>query len=221
LAQVSPGITVDTPVRTGQVLGVMGRSAGSRPLPKERAHLHFEIGLRLTDNFQPWYDARKFGSPNDHGIWNGMNLVGIDPLAFYDAFRAREVDNFEDYWRRRPVAVTVRWATSEVPDFVRRYPALRAEPMPLIGLAGWEIAFDRFGVPLSCRPMGTADVEGYRAGELRIISTDEAELAQTTSKSLVRRRGGKLQPGKDLAMNLELITGQWWQNRGPGSGRRG
>ena len=207
LARIGPGIGPGARVRTGQSLGIMGRSAGARPLPKSRAHLHFEIGVRLTDRFQPWYDWRDFGSKNDHGLWNGMNLTGIDPLAFYDAFRAREVDTFLDFWRQLSPAVTVRWASSSIPDFVKRYPALRAEPLPLRGLAGWEIEFDRYGVPLSFRPLQQLDIAEYRSGELRIVRADTAVLDQIRCKDLVRRSGGRLVPDDDLLMNLQLLLG--------------
>ena len=50
----------------------------SLAIPRDRAHLHYEIGFMMTQAFQPWYTWRKFGSPNEHGVWNGMNLMGID-----------------------------------------------------------------------------------------------------------------------------------------------
>jgi len=207
LASITPGIEAGVRVRTGQTIGIMGRSAGARPLPKSRAHLHFEIGVRLTDDFQPWYDWKKFGSKNDHGVWNGMNLTGIDPLDFYNRFRAQEVDTLLDYWQSLSPAVTVRWASSALPDFVTRYPALRAEPIPLFGLAGWEIEFDRYGVPLSFRPLTQDDVADFRRNELRVVRADRAVLDQTTSKDIVRERRGQLVPDSDLMMNLQLLLG--------------
>lgn len=207
LASITPGIEPGVRVRTGQTLGIMGRSAGARPLPKSRAHLHFEIGVRLTDNFQSWYNWKKFGSKNDHGLWNGMNLTGIDPLEFYNQFRAKKVNTFLDYWKSLSPAVTVRYATSKTPDFVKRYPALRAEAMPLFGLAGWEIEFDRFGVPLSFRPLVQEDVADFKRDEIRIVRADRGVLNQIRCKDLVRERRGKLEPDSDLMMNLQLLLG--------------
>ena len=60
---------------------MMGRSAGGYAIPKDRAHVHFEIGLKLSDNFDSWFTWKKFGSPNQHENWNGMNLMGLDPNA--------------------------------------------------------------------------------------------------------------------------------------------
>mgnify|MGYP003334059019 CR=1 FL=1 len=61
----------------------MGHSSGGYMIPAARAHLHFEVGLAITSDFQGWYDHRRFGSRNEHGMWNGMNLVGVDPVAFF------------------------------------------------------------------------------------------------------------------------------------------
>jgi len=205
LASIAPGIKRGARVTMGDTLGVMGRSAGSSALPKSRAHLHFEIGLRLTDSFASWYRWRGFGSKNTHGVWNGMNLVGIDPLAFYDAFRANEVDTFLDFWRTLQPTVTVRVATTKKPDFVKRYPALRAGAMPLRGVAGWEVDFDRYGVPLEWRPLRSDAVEGYQKNEVRVVMFDRD--AETNCKDLVKSSGGREVPDKDLQTNLQLLFG--------------
>ena len=82
LARIEAGVRPGTPVRRGEVIATMGRSAGGYAIPKDRAHLHFEIGFVATQNFPAWYAWRKFGSPNEHGMFNGMNLMGIDPHDF-------------------------------------------------------------------------------------------------------------------------------------------
>jgi peptidoglycan LD-endopeptidase LytH len=205
LASIAPGIRDGTRVKIGDTLGILGRSAGARPLPKERAHLHFEIGVRLTDRFASWYKWKGFGSKNTHGIWNGMNLVGIDPLAFYDAFRAEEVDNFLDFWRTLEPVVTVRIATTKTPDFVKRYPALRPAPMPLRGFGGWEVDFDAYGVPIEWRPLREEEVADYRRNEVRVVSFDAA--SETKCKDLVETRAGRQAPDSDLQTNLQLLFG--------------
>ena len=207
LASIAPGIQRGTRVEMGTVIGVMGRSAGNRALPKDRAHLHFEIALRLTDKFSSWYRWKGFGSKNDHGLWNGMNLVGVDPKAFYDAFRDKRVDSFLDFWCTKPVAVTLRVATRSTPDFIKRYPGLREGAMPLFGLAGWEVDFDEFGVPLKWRPLLADGVAGYQRNEVRIVSTDDALLDAVSCKDLVKMSRGQSVPDSDLQTNLQLLFG--------------
>ena len=120
LSRVAPGIKVGGSVTRGQVMATMGHSAGGYAIPRDRAHLHFEIGLMVTRDFQAWYDGKKFGSHNDHGLWNGMNLMGFDPLDFLRQFRARQVASFQDYISRMEPALRVRIATHRVPDFAQR-----------------------------------------------------------------------------------------------------
>jgi murein DD-endopeptidase MepM/ murein hydrolase activator NlpD len=60
LASIQPGLKVGSNVQVAQVLGKMGNTA-SYGIPLDRSHLHFEIGLRLTDNFQSWYDVFERG----------------------------------------------------------------------------------------------------------------------------------------------------------------
>ena len=207
LASIASGVRPGSKIEIGTSIGVMGRSAGSQALPKARAHLHFEIGLRLTDKFQSWYGWKEFGSKNDHDLWNGMNLVGVDPKAFYDAFRDQRVDTFLEFWQSKSAAVTVRIATRSIPDFIRRYPALRSPPMPLFGLAGWDVDFDEFGVPIAWRPLLAEAVQGYKGSELRIIATDEELLGGVKCKDLVKTYRGKQIPDDDLQTNLQLLFG--------------
>ena len=48
LASVADTIVRGARVETGTVLGIMGRSA-TYTIPRSRAHVHFEIGFRLTE----------------------------------------------------------------------------------------------------------------------------------------------------------------------------
>ena len=72
---VEPGQTV----RQGEILGRMGYSGAG--IDRPRAHLHFEIGVMLSENFDAWYASHSGADPNRHGLYNGMNLSGTDPAA--------------------------------------------------------------------------------------------------------------------------------------------
>lgn len=207
LRDIPDGLKPGDAVQRAQVIGTMGRSAGGYSIPKDRAHLHFEIGVRLTDDFQRWYDWKKFGSRNEHGVWNGMNLLGIDPLEFYSLFRDRRIDHFADYFRQLPMAVRVRVATTREPDFIRRYPVLRTGEEPKGGTAGWEVAFNSFGVPFAWQPLPASELSGYRAGEVRIVATDPDVLRSCPCKDLVKQVRGRAQPDDDLRTVLQLLFG--------------
>jgi murein DD-endopeptidase MepM/ murein hydrolase activator NlpD len=206
LSRVAPGIKVGGRVARGQVLATMGHSAGGYAIPRERAHLHFEIGLMVTRDFQAWYDARKFGSHNDHGIWNGMNLMGFDPLEFLRQFRARRVDNFQDYIAQMEPALRVRLATHRVPDFVQRYPALLTKPLPLV-VDGWDIKVNWTGLPISLTPLTGMDVVGLAPDKPVLLDVNADIERRYRCKSLVVSRRGTPTPGKDLEIVLQQMFG--------------
>lgn len=206
LAAVDGNIRIGATVQRGQRLGLMGRSAGGYAIPKDRAHLHFEIGVRLTDDFASWYAWKKFGSPNVHGPWNGMNLMGINPKEFLDQWRRRRVDNFDQFFASLDSAVRVRVISTRVPDFIRRYPALLTKPMDgLVG--GWEVQCDVTGLPFAWTPLTPMEVAGKRAGSVEIVSADTAALRAFRGKDLIRTRSGRHSPGPDLTTMLQLVFG--------------
>ncbi len=208
LKEAASDLRVGDSVRIGQTVGTMGRSAGGYTIPKERAHLHLEMGVRLTDDFQPWYKWKKFGSPNEHGVWNGMNLLGFDPLDFYTRFRAKEVNDIASYIAKMEAVAVVRVARSGRPDFVQRYPELIAPGAGWAVLpAGWEVKIGRTGIPFSWRPLAAEELEGYRRNEVRVVSVDETLRATCRCRDIVVKRRGAWVPAKDLETVLQLVFG--------------
>lgn len=207
LAKIEPGLRPGVVVARGQAIATMGRSEGSAAIPKERAHLHFEIGLVATTDFAAWYQARKFGSPNEHGPWNGMNLMGIDAHDFLREWRLRRVDNFAQYFDRQRAVVTVRVATSRMPDFITRYPALLRRPLPAGLVAGWEVECNSTGLPFAWTPLSPTDVMGLRPNSAQIVSVDSAILRTYHCKSIAKPRGAGWVPGSDLTTMLQQVFG--------------
>ena len=69
---VQPGESV----KRGQRIAVMGYTGTG--LNRERAHLHLELDLMFSRQFEAWYDTFFRNDPNHNGIYNGMNLAGLD-----------------------------------------------------------------------------------------------------------------------------------------------
>ncbi|MDE3084724.1 MAG: M23 family metallopeptidase [Verrucomicrobiota bacterium] len=208
LASVAPGIAPGAQVQRSQVIARMGHSAGGYAIPLARAHLHFEMGVMVTRDFQSWYDWKKFRSPNEHGIWNGMNLMGFDPLDFLRKFRARQVSGFQDYFSKMQPAVRVRIATKTVPDFVARYPSLLTRPLPPgSAVAGWEITCNWTGLPFAWTPLTPAEVAGLASNQPMIAWADFDLQRYHHCKSIVRVRGSGYVPGTDLGIVLQQLFG--------------
>lgn len=189
LASVEAGLAPGRRLAAGERIGIMGRSAGGYRIPPERSHLHFEIALRLSDDFQRWYDSLDFDSANDHGIWNGMNLIGLDPWLAWQFMRADPATRtLPDYLRTQPIAFVVEVVTSEVPDFVARYPALLSAPAD--NVAGWRIAVTGWGMPIECTPLARGAIEG-RPGAARVVAVDPAQLEAWSCRGLVTYENGE------------------------------
>jgi murein DD-endopeptidase MepM/ murein hydrolase activator NlpD len=204
LARIAPEVRPGRTVAAGDTIGTMGHSSGGYMIPAERSHLHFEIGLAMTQNFQSWYDARRFGSRNEHGMWNGMNLIGIDPVAFFNAWRAGRIASPQDFFNGMETAVRVRIATYRKPDFISRYPSLLTKELPVAPVAGWEIRFNWTGLPFAWTPLTGMEVAGLPPGEPRFLEVNTAVTRRERSKHLAVQRRGTWTAGKDL----EIVLGQ-------------
>lgn len=207
LSRLAPGLREGLAVRAGQPLGTMGHSSGGYMIPAARAHLHFEIGLAVTRDFQSWYLRRRLGSRNEHGMWNGMNLLGLDPVPFFDDWRAGRLAEPRDLLARQQTAVRLRIASFRVPDFVQRYPALLTRPMPLGPVAGWEIRCNWTGLPFAWTPLTTTEVSGLAPLQPQIVEFDAALARRERSRSLAVAWRGGWRPGKDLEMLLQQLFG--------------
>ena len=222
LGAVQDGLRAGDFVGRGQRIGTMGRSSGTMSLPKAQAHLHFELGVRMSDNFQAWYDARGLGGKNYHGLFNGYNLMGFDPLDFFAKWRAGAVGDFQAYFAQMQQAVRVRVVTGAVPDFVRRHPSLLTRPLPAGGgagggggagdggggggaLGGWEIACNPTGLPFAWTPLTVAEVAGEKAGGVRVVAYDEGIIRAWRSRSIVIFNRGVAKPGRDLLEVIEMV----------------
>jgi murein DD-endopeptidase MepM/ murein hydrolase activator NlpD len=191
MASVDSALSVGSRVEAGTELGIMGRSAAGYTIPRSRAHLHLELGFRLTDDFQAWFDRQGFGSRNRHGVWNGMNLVSVDPLVFYKAIRGGRVANMGEFLRRLPVAARIRVHSAEVPSFVRNYPSVVTRSHVGRQIVAWDIAFTEFGVPKEWTPRFVGENLSGRPGDVRVL-TYSPEILEAQTCRRVLSVGGRV-----------------------------
>lgn len=195
-------------VEGGYVLGRMGRSAGGYTIPRERAHLHFEIGFRLSGAFQEWFDGQDFVSRNHHGNWNGMNLRGIDPLDFLNLYRLGIVDTLLDYINQLPVAFGIRLHYQGLPELVALNPSLWQPPSTGSSSVAWDINFTAYGVPISWVPRLEEDIERQPEGTIQLLHADPTVLNRFSCRQLLSIRKetpAGFVPGATLLQTLELI----------------
>ncbi len=205
LRAIEGGIVKGARVAAGQKIAIMGRSA-SYTIPQHRAHLHFEVCLRLTDSFQSWYDWKEYGDANVHGIYNGKNLVGIDPVTFFEETQWGDAETLRSVLEKQATAFTIVVSTKQVPDFVRRYPALVASVIPTDGLAGWRVDFTWYGVPKKWTPL-IAKKGRKSNGKVALESYHPNLVVENSCRGMLRFRNGKPTIGPGLKSSIQLLFG--------------
>ncbi|MEO8440626.1 MAG: M23 family metallopeptidase [Spartobacteria bacterium] len=188
-------ITVETgqPVRQGEKLAVMGHTGSG--INRERSHVHVELNLLINDNFEQWHDTFFRSDPNRHGIYNGLNLVGIDLPRLLLALRRNSALTLPAFLQSEEVFYKVVVPNS--PDFQlpQRYPWM-IEGAPNDKPAAWEISFNRAGVPLRLSP--SSNVVG--SAELIYVKSSPVDYRKLTRGNLAGRgsTGRLTDSGKSL-----------------------
>ena len=201
LAEIDSGIAIGSNIKAGARIGKMGRSA-SYSIARAQAHLHFEIGLRLSDSFNSWYKTKRYKQKNFFGNYNGMNLVGFDPLAFfYDAKSGKINDGFASYISSMPTAYVVRVYTRTTPDFVKIYPALVDGGG---NACGWDIYFTWYGLPQKFERIKDPR-PGAREGEIEIVKYNPSQLNHKCRRFVVLDSKGRPQITATLKDMLKKI----------------
>lgn len=121
LAMIAPGLKTGESVRRGSLLGLMGNTPPAN-IPLARAHLHFEIGVVNNSRFDRWFRAQRL-TP-DHGLYNGQNLTGVNPLDVFAECDSDGTFAFQKYLRRLSPAFELYVRAARPLDYFSRYPTL-------------------------------------------------------------------------------------------------
>jgi murein DD-endopeptidase MepM/ murein hydrolase activator NlpD len=141
--EVRPGQTIAQGDRIGR-LGYTGAGINQR-----RAHLHLEIALLWHDQFESWHPLN-FPTANKHGLYNGINLMGLDVAEFYLQQRKNPALTLPQFVRQKEPFFRVRIPASPHFQLPRRYPWLvQGDPA---GARSWLVSFTAPGFPVSIEP---------------------------------------------------------------------
>ncbi|MBC2605494.1 M23 family metallopeptidase [Pelagicoccus albus] len=160
LRSIGQGIAAGVEVSGGQRIATMGRSAGGYTIPQSRAHLHFELGFWLGSDFQAWYD-RHYTSKNEHGSFNGMNIIGLDGWALCGALRRGEAEEVWQFIMSEQIAVEAFVRDTRIPELLRINPQLMHNDVIPADHAGWRIEFTWYGLPTRFKALTSAEMEAY------------------------------------------------------------
>lgn len=206
LARVDSSLELGDRVKAGETIGVMGRSAGGYHIPQSRAHLHFEVGLRISDNFQKWYDRQGYSSKNHHGNYNGLNLWGMDPLAYmtwlHEEGKARPLD----FIRSLKPGFVLKIQTQHIPDIVKNYPELILPGVSAKERKGWELTLSGWGFPMGIKPLGPEALKDLSGeGDVKIVAVNRKELEQYSCRNMVDLDSGGIKLANNGRNLVELM----------------
>lgn len=129
-------------VKAGSQLGVLGYTGVG--INKRRAHVHVELNMLLHSGFDRWHDKTQT-TPNHHGIFNGINMVGVDVAEILKSGRGmsirKQVSKLPPYYK-------VLVPNTGKMEILKRYPWLgKPSRAP-----AYEIAISGPGIPISITP---------------------------------------------------------------------
>jgi murein DD-endopeptidase MepM/ murein hydrolase activator NlpD len=190
LREIQPGLKIGDSVKAGETIATMGRTSNTHEgISKERAHVHFELGLFINEKFPAWYKKAFPGQRNDHGQWNGQNLVGLDPRqVLLEEHRLGSKFNLLQFIHGQTELCRVLIRDKSFP-WLSRYAALvRLNPKEQKDeIVGYEIVLNFNGVPIELIPRAASEVKGK--SQFQLLSVNEAEQKRNPCRKLVTRRG--------------------------------
>jgi len=194
-------------VKAGETIGIMGRTANTgQGISKDRAHVHFEINLVVSDNFAAWHRKNMPGQRNDHGNWNGQNLRGLDPRLILLA-QQREGARFSlaNFIKSQTELCRVQVRDTSF-SWLRRYPSLITKN-PVAekeGVAGYELVLNYVGVPVQVIPRAASELKSK--SKTYLVSVNAAEQRQNPCCKLVTQRSGRWELANNGVNLVSLLT---------------
>jgi murein DD-endopeptidase MepM/ murein hydrolase activator NlpD len=192
LKEIRADLKVGQAVKARESIGIMGRTSNTaQTISKDRAHVHFELNFLINDRFGAWHKRNSPGERNDHGDWNGQNLIAIDPQAVFVAQRSQGTAfKFANFVRRQTELCRIMVRDSDFP-WLRRYPVFvqTNSAVQTQAVAGYEIALNFSGLPYELIPRAASEIPGKAS--VQLLSVNEAEYSRNPCRRLVARRGSR------------------------------
>jgi peptidoglycan LD-endopeptidase LytH len=190
LKEIRADLKAGQAVKAGETIAIMGRTSNTeQAITKDRAHVHFELNFVLNDRFGAWYRKYHKGERNDHGDWNGQNLIAIDPQAVFLTQRHQgSAFNFAVFVKQQTELCRVLVRAAEFP-WLKRYPEFVKTNSAVPTAAGYEIALNFAGLPYELTPRDASEIKGR--APVQLLSVNEAEYARNPCRRLVTKRGSR------------------------------
>jgi hypothetical protein len=187
-------------VRRGQPIAVMGYTGTG--INRERAHLHLEVCLMFSRQFEGWYSTFFRKDPNRHGLYNGMNLAGLNVARLYLALQKNPALTIPEFLADEETFYKVTLPKARHFDLPTLYPWMLTAGKR--GGSSWEVSFARSGVPLRIEPSD----KRVPQPEVTYVKNSAAECSYLT-RDVVSGRGANAHLTGYGAQLMRLLT---WPN---------
>jgi len=165
----SVSVSVGQRVAPGDPLGRLGYTGDG--IDRRRAHLHFEVNLILSHDFEQWHKLVFPSEINRHGLYNGINLAGMDVARLLLAAHKSSALTIPAFLASEEVAFKAAVPATDKFVLAKLYPwMIRGEAS---GAKSWEISFTRSGLPIRLEPRREA------VGEPAITSVTPSKFPLT------------------------------------------
>jgi murein DD-endopeptidase MepM/ murein hydrolase activator NlpD len=207
LSATREGLKAGQTLKAGEVFATMGHTSNTgEQISKDRAHVHFELNLLANDHFSTWYKKTFPKERNDHGDWNGQNLLGLDPRLILLGEHETTGATFSllNFIRNQTELCRVVVKKTDFP-WLKRYPLLiKANPVAQKeGVAGYEIALNYNAVPFEVIPRAASEIKGK--SKYQLLSVNEAEEKKNPCRRLVVQRGARWELAPHGVSALDML----------------
>ena len=206
LRKISPGLKVGQVKKAGEIIATMGRTSNTRQgISRERAHLHFEICLLANPRFSDWYKKNLPGQRNLHGLWNGQNLIGIDPWKLFRKQHVARTKQQEFSLRRfiqdQPVLCQVRVRSSEF-QWAKRHRGLVTASDNTV--AGYQLSLDPNGLPVNCTPLSATAFSDNKP--IKLLAVDDEVYREAPCRRLVFKKSQRWVLTAKALTHIKLLS---------------
>jgi murein DD-endopeptidase MepM/ murein hydrolase activator NlpD len=140
-------VKVGAKVQPGSPLGIMGHTGTG--LDKRRSHVHVELNLFLSHRFPEWHEKNFRPSPNHHGLYNGLNLSGLNLAALLLAHQKNPALRVSEFIQSQEPAWRVIVPRKGSLEILKNYPWLGKEVEK--ASSSWVITLNDSGLPLEVK----------------------------------------------------------------------
>lgn len=197
-------------VKQGQKIGVMGYTGSG--LDRRRSHLHLELNLFMSSQFNSWHKFYFGANPNQHGLFNGLNLTGLNVSSFYLEKRKNPALRVSEFVKSQEIFWKVLVPKKGELELLKHYPWLATQSFNAED-PSWELWFSDSGLPVgvssSSETLAVPRLTYVKNEGLPYTYGTKGMVSGAGEKPVISPRGHRyleLILGKDAAVAPKTVT---------------